>query len=51
MSKVMEELRNETAREIARNMLGMKKFSYEDIAEATGLTVNEVKTLDTKQSA
>jgi hypothetical protein len=55
MCKAMEDMRNETAREntlqIANNMLGMKKFTYEDIARATGLTVDEIKELDSKKSA
>ena len=55
MCKAMEDMRNETAREntlqIANNMLSMKKFTYEDIARATGLTVDEIKELDSKKSA
>ncbi|MGN8774226.1 hypothetical protein [Candidatus Weimeria sp. HCP3S3_B5] len=63
MCKAMEDMRNEAAREAAResarentlqianNMLGMKKFTYEDIARATGLTVDEIKELDSKKSA
>ena len=51
MSKVMDELRNETAREIARNMLALNKLSYDDIAKVTGLTVKEIEELDTKRSA
>jgi hypothetical protein len=59
MCKAMEDMRAEAAREsakentllIAKNMLGMKKFTYEDIAAATGLTVDEIKELDTKKSA
>ena len=59
MCKAMEDMRNEAAREsarentlqIANNMLGMKKFTYEDIARATGLTVDEIKELDSKKSA
>ena len=55
MCKAMEEMRNEAAREntlqIANNMLGMKKLTYEDIAKVTGLTVDEIKELDSKKSA
>ena len=48
MSKVMDELRNETAREIARNMLALNKLSYDDIAKVTGLTVKEIEELDAR---
>ena len=59
MCKAMEDMRNEAAREAARektlqianNMLGMKKLTYEDIARATGLSVDEIKELDSKKSA
>ena len=50
-------MRNETVRErnieIAKTMLASasKKLSYEDIALFSGLTVDEVKSLDTKKPA
>ena len=51
----MEEMRKETAHEkavqIAQNMLGLKKLSYEEIAAVAELPVEEVKALDTKKSA
>ena len=51
----MEEMRNETVRErnieIAKTMLASKKLSYEDIALFSGLTVDEVKSLDSKKPA
>lgn len=50
MCKVMEEMCNETVRErnveIAESMLASKKLSYEDIALFSGLTIDEVKSLD-----
>lgn len=55
MSKVMEDMRNEAAREktfsIARRVLELGKLSYEEIAGALGLTIDEVKALDESQSA
>ena len=48
-------MRKETAHEkavqIAQNMLQWKKLSYEEIAEAVELSVDEIKALDTKKSA
>ena len=55
MSKVMEDMRNQTAREnsieTARILLELGKLSYEEIAGALGLTIDEVKNLDESQSA
>lgn len=55
MCRAMEEMRNETVRErnieIAKTMLSSKKLSYEDIALFSGLTVDEVKSLDSKKPA
>ena len=59
MCKAMEDMRNETRAEalkeksisVARKMLKSGKFSYEEIAEYSDLTVDEVKELATKQPA
>ncbi len=55
MCKVMEDMRNEAVKadriRTAMVLLQKGKFTYEDIAEATSLTVEEVKELDTKKSA
>lgn len=55
MCRAMEEMRIETVRErnieIAKTMLASKKLSYEDIALFSGLTIDEVKSLDTKKPA
>ena len=59
MCKSMEDMRNETRAEalkeksisVARKMLKAGKFSYEEIAEYSDLTVDEVKELADKQSA
>ena len=59
MCKAMEDMRNEARAEalkeksisVARKMLKAGKFSYEEIADFSGLTVDEVKELATKQPA
>ena len=59
MCKVMEDMRNEAAREAvkenaikaARSFLALGKLSYEEIANSLGLTVDEVKALDESKSA
>ena len=59
MCRAFEEVREEALREgerrkaieAAKRLLLGGKLSYEEIAEAQGLTVEEVKALDTKQSA
>lgn len=52
MCKSMEEMRNEASRakavQIARRMLDSGKLTYEEIAEFSDLTIEEVKTLDEK---
>ena len=52
MCRVMEDMRNETAREeriaMAQRLLKLGKLSYEEIAETAVLTVEEVKALDKK---
>ena len=55
MCRAFEEVREEGERrkaiEAAKRLLLGGKLSYEEIAEAQGLTVEEVKALDTKRSA
>lgn len=52
MCRVMEDMRNETAREeriaMAQRLLKLGQLSYEEIAETAVLTVEEVKALDEK---
>ena len=52
MCRVMEDMRNETAREeriaMAQRLLKLGKLSYEEIAETAVLTEEEVKALDEK---
>jgi predicted transposase/invertase (TIGR01784 family) len=49
MCKAMEDMRNEakleTSREIAEKLIAKGTMSYEDIAEITGLSLNEVEKL------
>ena len=55
MCRAMEDMRDETARkkaiEIALKMLSGGKLNMEEIAEYSGLTIDEVKELANKQSA
>ena len=55
MCKAMEDMRNEAAKEqairTAREMIKDGVLSYEKIAQYSGLTVDEVKELATKQPA
>ena len=45
MCRIMDEMKKETVIEIALNLLKIGKNSYEEIANATGLTLDEVKKL------
>ena len=55
MCKMMEDMRNEVElelkRSIARNLIEMGTLSVEDIAKATGLSVEEVKLIAENKSA
>ena len=55
MCKAMEDMRNEAALEKAKktalNMLMLGKLSYEEIAQCTELSLDEVKALDEKKEA
>lgn len=55
MCRVIEEMRNEAMREnaleIARSLLRIDKLTCEEIAQATKLTVDEVKELEEKRSS
>ena len=55
MSRKMEDMIAEALREksisVARKMLKTERFSHEEIANFSGLTVDEVKELATKQPA
>lgn len=54
MCKVMEDMRNETVlaerRTIARSFILMGELSYEQIAEGTKLSIEEVKELAEKEN-
>ena len=59
MCKVLEDMREETAKiasegksiDIAIRLLNMKTLSFEQIAEATGLTFEKVQELASKEIA
>ena len=59
MCRAMEKMRDESIREgaransiaVAQRMLKNGKYSYDDIVEVSGLTLEEVKSLDSKRSA
>ena len=55
MSRVLEEMRKETAREtaikVAKGMLESGKLTHEEIAKITELTIDEVRALDEKVTA
>ena len=55
MCKIMEELRDKTAaernREIALRLIQLGSVPLEQIAEATGLTLDEIKKLAEKHTA
>lgn len=63
MSRLIEKMRDESLREgvlrgahakaieSAKRLLAAGKLSYQEIADAMGLSVEEVKALDTEQSA
>jgi len=51
MCKAMEDIRNEERIEIAERLLALKKLSYEEISEASRLSVEKIKELDSKKSA
>ena len=55
MCRAMEKMRDETAHEkaieSAKKLLRIGKLSYEEIASSMELSIEEVKALDTKQSA
>lgn len=51
MCKVMEDMRNESLKEVAKRMLADGKLTLEKIAEYAGLPLDEVKKLQSGQNA
>lgn len=53
MCKVIEDMKNKAIREnalsIARKLLVLNRLTYEEIADAVGLSVNDVKALDREE--
>ncbi len=55
MCKVIEDMKNKAIREkalsIARKLLVLNRLTYEEIADAVGLSVNDVKALDREKKS
>lgn len=55
MCKVIEDMKNKAIREkalsIARKLLVLNRLTYEKIADAVGLSVNDVKALDREKKS
>ena len=51
MCKVMEDMRNESLREVAKRMLADGMLTLEKIAEYAGLPLDEVKKLKEERTA
>ena len=53
MCKVIEDMKNKAIREnalsIARKLLVLNRLTYEEIADAVDLSVNDVKALDREE--
>ncbi len=50
MCKAMEDMRNESLKEVAKRMLADGMLTIEKIAEYAGLSIDEVKNLDTERT-
>jgi hypothetical protein len=50
MCKIMEEMRIESLKEVALRMLAAGKYALEEIANISGLSLDEVKKLKTDRS-
>lgn len=50
MCKVMEDMRNESLREVAKRMLADEILTLEKIAEYAGLPLEEVKKLNAERT-
>ena len=51
MCKIMEDMRNESLKEVALRMLSAGKYALEEIANISGLSLDEVKKLKAEQTA
>ena len=51
MSSVVDTILREIKKETARRMLSAGRFSLEEIAECSGLSIDEVKQLQNEKSA
>ena len=51
MCKIMEDMRSESLKEVALRMLSAEKYALEEIANISGLSLDEVKKLKAEQTA
>ncbi len=51
MCKIMEDMRSESLKEVALRMLSAGKYALEEIANISGLSLDEVKKLKAEQTA
>ncbi len=51
MCKIMEDMRSESLKEVALRMLAAGKYALEEIANISGLSLDEVKKLKAEQTA
>ena len=51
MCKIMEDMRSESLKEVALRMLSAGKYALEEIANISGLSLDEVKKLEAEQTA
>ncbi len=51
MCKIMEDMRRESLKEAALRMLAAGKYALEEIANISGLSLDEVKKLKAEQTA
>lgn len=48
--KIMEDMRSESLKEVALRMLAAGKYALEEIANISGLSIDEVKKLKAEQT-
>ena len=51
MCRAMEDMRNQTLKEVALRMLAASKYALEEIVSISGLSLEEVKQLKADRSA
>ena len=51
MCKIMEDMRNESLKEVALRMIAAGKYALEEIVNISGLTLDEVRKLQADKNA